>query len=181
MTIQALDTQVKGEKMSDKYNWYNSVWTIQHIRNGKVIWSDEGRNSLMQQGEESILETFFRNDSNYAPAHFYVRLCNYTPLVTDTLTSIQSEPSGNGYSAQLIERSAVGFSTKDLTSNGTYRLTSKVLTFTASGGDIGPVTNAFLATSSDNTGRAIAFRALSQTRTIQDGDSLTCTFKIDLG
>jgi len=158
---------------------YDSIWTIQCTRNGKVIWEDEGNNSLVQQGEEQILETYFRAVSAYTPSEFYVRLCNQTLTSTSTLMSITSEPSGNGYAAALLERSAVGFPTKDIDS-GIYRLTSKAMTFTASGGQIGPVTTAFLATTSGNAGSLIAFRTLSLTRTILDTDTMTITIKVKL-
>jgi len=168
--------------MSDKiliHPHYDSVWIIRHIRDGKVIWEDVGSNSLVQGGEEQILETYFRDNGTFIPTEFYVRLCNETLTVTSTLLSITTEPVGNGYSAQLVERSTVGFPTKDIDS-GVIRLTSKLLSFTASGGQIGPVTTAYLSTTSDNSGTLIAFRALSLTRTILDGDTMTLQFRIKL-
>lgn len=167
--------------MDNRYNYYNSIWSIKHIRDGKVIWEDVGRNSLTQQGEESILESFFRGATSYTPTNFYIRLCNYSPLITDTLLTLSGEPTGNGYTPQLVERSSVGFPTKDINDDGNYRLTSKVLTFTASGGSIGPITNAFLATTSDNSGKLISFRALKMQRTVVDGDAITIEIQINLG
>ena len=86
---------------------------------------------------------------------------------------------GNGYTAQVVEQSTVGFPTKELDA-GAYRLISKVITFTASSGDIGPVTTAYLATTSSNTGKLIAYRALAMTRTILDGDAMTIQFRVKL-
>lgn len=162
------------------YNW-NGIWIIRHYRKGKLIYEDIGKNSLVQEGEEAVLETFFRDDAGYEPTEFYVRLCNSTPSIISTLGTIVNEASTGDYSAQLLERSDVGFPTKDITGGGNYRLTSKVISFTADGGSIGPVTNAYLATTSDNMGKLIAFRALSMTRTILDGDTMTIQIKIDLG
>ena len=156
---------------------WEGIWTVQHIRNGEVIWEDTGHNALAQQGEEAVLETFFRGDATYTPAQYYVRLCNDSLLVTDTLTTILNEPVGSGYVAQLLERSAVGFPTKEIDA-GAYRIVSKVLSFTAAGGAIGPVTTAYLATSIDNTGKLIAYRPLVMTRTILDGDTMTINFRI---
>jgi len=158
---------------------YTSIWTIQHIRNGKVIWSDVGKNSLVQQGEEQILETYFRAGVSFTPTQFYVRLCNETLLITSTLTSISTEPSGFGYAPQLLERSTVGFPTKELI-GGVQRLTSKVISFTAVGGQIGPVNVAYLSTTSDNTGALIAFRTLSMARTILSADTMTLQFRVQL-
>jgi len=158
---------------------YQSIWKIQHIRDGKVIWEDEGPNAVSQQGEEALLETFFRGDATYDPTEFYVRLCNSTPDVTTTLSTVVSEASGNGYAAQVVEKSTVGFPTKEL-DLGAYRIVSKTVSFAAVGGSIGPVTTAYLATTSDNTGRFIAFRALSLTRTILNSDTMTIQFRIKI-
>jgi len=173
--------------MEKKYNW-NGVWTIKHIRKGEVIWEDTGNNSLVQQGEVAMLESFFKNTVDSAPTEFYVRLCNSTPSITSTLPSIIGEASGFGYAAQLLPRSSVGWIESDYTGAGNYRLKSKVVTFTASGGSIGPVTNAYLATVDgvdipdiSPIAKLIAFRALSMTRTILDGDSMTIQIRIDLG
>ena len=163
------------------YDYYESLWTIKHIRKNEVIWEDTGFNSLVQQGEEAILETFFRAGASYTPSAFYVRLCNDTLLITDTLATVTGEPlSTYGYAPQLLTRDATGFPTKTINGDGNYQLTSQVLTFSATGGAVGPVTSAFLATTSDNTGKLIAFRPLSMTRTILDGDSLTIQFKVNL-
>jgi len=162
-----------------KHLFYDAEWVIKLIRNGQVIWEDVGKNALADQGEEAILESFFRGDATYTPTQFYVRLCNDTLTETDVLSSVLNEPSGNGYSAQLLERSTTGFPTKEL-HDGDYRIVSKELTFTASGGQIGPVITAYLATTSDNSGILLAYRSLSMTRTILDGDSMTVQMRIKL-
>lgn len=166
-----------------KHKFYDSWWTLKQIRGGKVIWSMDKKNSLVDEGEESILEDFFRAQAAYTPAEFYVRLCNDTLAETDNLVTILNDMGAaspvNGYSAQLLERSTTGFPTKELDS-GDYRIISKELTFTAAGGNIGPVTTAFLATTSDNTGKLIAFVDLAMTRTILDGDSMVVQMRIKL-
>jgi len=157
--------------MEKRHKWFDSIWNFKIIdKDGNILWEDEGKNSLTDEGEEAIIETFFRAAAGYTPTAFYLRLCNDTLTETDTLTTVSGEPTGNGYSAQLIERTVVGFPTKELDS-GDYRLISKEVTFTADGGDIGPVTTAYLATTSNNTGKLISFRALPVTRTITDGNS----------
>ena len=158
---------------------YESIWTVKHYRNGKLIWEDEGPNAVSQQGEESLLESFFRGDASYDPTEFYVRLCNSTPTVDTSLATISNEASGNGYTPQVVERSTVGFPTKEL-DLGAYRIVSKTVSFAAVGGSIGPVTTAYLATTSDNTGRFIAFRALSLTRTILSTDTMTIQFRVKI-
>ena len=123
-----------------------TIWMVRHFRKGKLIWESRIENSLANEGAEMVLEEFYRQNEGCAPTNFYVRLCNDTLLISDTLTTIQNEPSGNGYSPQTVEASIVGFPTKDIDPDGNWRLTSKTVTFTASGGNIGPITTAFLAT-----------------------------------
>jgi len=132
---------------------------------------------LTTEGKESILEAFFRRTTDYIPTQFYIRLCNDTLTASDTLTSILNEPSGNGYSAQLVEASSVGFPTKD-TFEGNPRLTSKEVTFTAASGDIGPVNTVFIATTSDNSGKLIGYLDLPISRTILDGDSMVISVEV---
>lgn len=165
-----------------KYDYYKSLWIIKHYRGDKIIWGNAGFNSLTQEGEESLLESFFRNDASYTPANFFIRLCNSIPLVTDTLATIQKELPvvAGGYEPKLLERSVVGFPNKTLTSNGNYRLVSKEILFEAINTVIGPVTHAFMATSINNSGRLIAFRNLTLPRTVLIGDKLSIKIQIDL-
>jgi hypothetical protein len=157
-------------------------WNIRHIRNGEVIWQEEYKhNAIADEGAEAILEVFYRASTAYAPATFYVRLCDDTLVVSDTLSSVQNEPSGNGYAAQEVTRDTTGFPMKDVASNGNQRLTSKTVTFTASGGSIGPVTTAYIATTSDNTGKLIGYLPLSMQRTVLNGDAMEYEFFAEEG
>lgn len=164
--------------MEKLHDWYQCYWDIKCIRNGEVVWTDYGRNALTNEGELLILKTMFV-DSALNPSGYYVRLCNDTLLETDTLTTVLNEPTGNGYAATAVEHSAVGFPT-ETTVDGHSTLVSKEITFTASGGDIGPVTTAFLSTTSDNTGTLISYRALALSRTILDGDQTVITLTLVL-
>ena len=159
----------------------STYWNVKHYRDGKVIWEEtQKKNSLANQGALTILQVYYQRTAS-APANFYVRLCKYSPLVTDTLATIQNEPSGNGYAPQVVPASVVGFPTTDIAPDGNPRLTSAIVTFTAAGGTIGPVTTAFLATTSDNSGILQGFLPLSMQRTILSGDSMTYQFYIEEG
>lgn len=159
-----------------KERGFQQIWTLVcRDKNGKVKWTESGPNDLADEGEADMLDVYYRNAT--APTTFYLRLFNDTPVETDTLADLTGEPSGNGYSPQEIERSNVGFPTLALDA-GDWQLTSKTVTFTASGGSWGPVTYAVLATTSDNTGKLVAYKQLSQARTLQDGESLEVTITI---
>jgi hypothetical protein len=152
-----------------KHPWWDAVWTIQHIRDGKVIWEQARRNALVDEGERNVLLTYFRQEN--APTTFYLRLAYDSLLETDGLANISNEPVGNGYSAQQLTRDATGWPTIELDA-GDYRLTSKEVEFNAVGGNIGPVNVMYLATTSNNTGLLVAFVPLALERTILAGDTL---------
>ena len=148
---------------------------------GEVKWSETHHNALANEGEYSILDSYLR--AGTAPTTFYFRLYNATPTLTSTLSTLaSSEPAtANGYApaSQSITRDATGWPTLSLVSSH-YKATSKNVVITASGGTVGPVTYAAIATSSDNTGKLVAYAALSATRTLQSGDSLTLSYSIGL-
>lgn len=157
--------------------WYECIWTIRYEHGGEVIWRQEKRNHLADEGEQNMLDTYFR--ALNAPIEFYVRLAQDVIVDTDTLADILGEPSGNGYSAKIITRDAVGFPVMEL-NLGDYRVVSKEVSFTASGGDIGPINTVYLATTSDNTGKLLCYLALSLERTILQGDEAFISLRIKL-
>lgn len=137
---------------------------------------------LFDEGEQQILDVYFRGAA--PPAGFYIGLCNVTGGVVNmaetlTLATLTGEAAGNGYARQLIERSAVGWPSLALDA-GDYMVTSSEESFVASGGSVGPVNVAFLATSADNTGRLIAAVDLSVARTMAAGETLKVTQKVKL-
>ena len=153
------------------------IWHFIHRdKDGQVIWEDRIENALADEGERDILGVYYRAET--APTEFYIGLVNGAPSESTTLSTLSGEPSGNGYSRQLVERSSVGFPTVQQDVNGDWQVVSKTVTFAASGGSIGPVDHAFLATTSDNTGKFVAYVALSQSRTLADGETLDVTLTI---
>ena len=161
--------------MKKKHEWYHAVWELKIIRDGKVIYHQESRNALVDEGERQIATTFFRNEEN--PIEFYIRLCYDALDEGSTLATMQGEPTGNGYAPQLVERSSAGFPTLEQ-DGGDWRVASKEVEFTAVGGDIGPINTVVLATSADNSGKLLAYINLTQERTILAGDIGTAKMKI---
>jgi hypothetical protein len=157
--------------------WIGVFELVAHDAAGHELWRETIHNALADEGEEAFLDVFLRGAT--APATFYLRLYNDTPAETDGLADLTGEPSGNGYAAEELARSAVGWPTLALDS-GDYQATSATVTYTASGGSIGPVTYCVLATTSDNTGLLVSYAALSQSRTLADGESLDVTYRIKL-
>lgn len=124
-------------------------------------------------GETLNLNAMFATQQANVPAIYYVGLDNRSSLnYNDTLLSLLNEPPNNvyGYTRQPIT-STNGFS---VAFNGTHmQASSGIITFSAVGGNIGPVGNVFLATTPDNTGNLIVSMTLSSVQTIQSGQVLT--------
>lgn len=149
------------------------IFDVKHFAaDGSLLHEEEAHNDMLDEGEQEVLDVYLRGAT--PPASFALRLFNDTPVETDNLAALTGEPVGNGYVAQTIERSAVGWPTLGLDA-GDYQATSKQVTFDASGGSWGPVTHIAMVTAE---GKLITAAALSQARTLADGESLTVTYRI---
>lgn len=157
-----------------------TILEIDHVRDGKVIWREENlKNVLHTQGEEYMLTALFKTTLLTVPTFYYLGLDNRTtPTAADAMpSSIQGEPTTNGYSRQAVS-SASGFTIEEV--DGITRATSLVVSFTASGGSWGPVSNLFLTDKINNTGYLIATAPLGTARTLQNGDFITMRFALAL-
>jgi len=161
-----------------KHNFFEGIWKFTlKDKDGNVKWEHTQRNDLADEGESLMLDSFFLGQNS--PTAFYLRMCNDTLTPTSTLSSVTTEPTTSGYSATLIERSTTGWPTLEYT-GGDWRVESKLVTFTAALGDIGPVSLAFLATSSDSSGKLICYVSFPVARTIMSGDSMDVQIGIRL-
>lgn len=160
---------------------YECRWDFDHIRGGEVIYQIRDRkNILCDEGEKAMLDTFFRKNSSlyFAADYFYIGLYKGTIVETSVISTIPNEPAvANGYARIAVARTPVGFPTMEQDDNGNWRIASLVVTFTASGGDIGPINGAFLCTSSDATGALIGAVAIGVDRTIKSGDQSKLSLK----
>jgi len=161
------------------FSW-ECVWNIKHVRNGNVIWKLEDHNLLVKEGGKAIVDTLIRDRASlYFPeTDFYVGMYRGSISRSTTLATIPGEPTSNGYARQLCERSVIGFPTLEVDEDDYWRVVSREMTITASGGSIGPIDGAFLCTSSDATGSLIGTVASGVQRTVLAGDSLIIQLKI---
>lgn len=147
-------------------------------RDWNLKWVDDAHNALTNEGQYMFLDVVLRDGTD--PTTFYIRLFNDTPVKTDAISNLTGEPAGTyGYAAAEVTRgsTASGWPTLEI-DTADEMATSKTVTFTASGGVIGPVTYACLTSSTDSSGKLIAYGQLSTSRTLQDGDSLQVTYKM---
>lgn len=164
-------------------NIFECRWNFQHIRDGEVIFEFKDRkNILVDQGEKAMVDTFFRKNASlyFSGDFFYIGLYKGTIVEGTVLSTVPNEPKEDaafGYSRLSVERSTIGFPTIEQDANGNWRVISKEVTYTASGGDIGPINGSFLATSSDDTGALIGAVAVGVERTIKAGDQSKISLK----
>lgn len=177
--IEIGEVLTRGRQGRKKHRFWLGEWETWHWdRMGRELFHQVIRNALADEGEKAMLDQFLR--ALNAPAGFYLGLCNDTLVDADTLVDILGEPSANGYARQAITRDATGWPVLALDA-GDWQAISKLVTFTASGGTIGPVNTMFLCDAlSGTTGKHFAWASLSQTRTLLDGESLGCKMKIKL-
>ncbi len=161
------------------FSW-NCMWHFKHIRDGNIIWEFENHNLLMKEGGKALVDIIMRNkDSLYfIDTDFYVGMYRGSVSRSTVLATIPGEPTSNGYARQICERSVVGFPTLEVDEDDYWRVVSKEITFTATGGSIGPIDGAFLCTSADSTGTLIGSIATGVQRTILSGDSMIVQLKI---
>jgi len=165
-----------------KHKFYECIWNIKCFSSDKeLLWEEEHPNILTDEGEKAILDVFFRNkDSSYfSSSVFYIGLHKGTVSESTILATIPNEPSGNGYSRLVCERSDIGWPTIEL-NEGDYRVVSKELSLTASGGSIGPVNGAFIGTSLNNSGSLIGAVAMVIERTVLAGDTIIFQLRVKL-
>ncbi len=149
--------------------------------NGNLVWRDENLyNVLHTAGEQFILSAVFSGGvtNTVIPSNYYFGLDNRTSVsAADTMGSLSSEPSSNGYGRVAVSSSGT-FSVALQGSN--YRADGPIISFFASGGSWGPVKNLFLTNKSDNSGSLIASVALSQTVTLDAGGAINLRMGLSL-
>lgn len=161
-------------------DWHGlmKIIEVQHIRNGKVIWeAKELYNLLHSGGELFFLTCCFDNDGSFPPSEYYFGLDSRVTLsVDDLMSDLIDEPVGNGYLRQSVSSNG-GFTIETI--SDVYRASSEILTFSSTTG-WGPVRTLFLTTRSDDDGILLASAPLSDTITLEAGDSFNMRMSLSL-
>lgn len=165
--------------MRKDWNGIIKVLEIQHVRNGEVIWEDKHLyNTLHSGGEQFFLQCLFANDGTLIPDSYYLGLDARTSVaVADTIGDLEDEPTENGYIRQVLGSDG-GWVVNEVTD--VYRAIGNIITFSASGGSWGPVSNLFLTNNSGDDGVLIASVALSSDLTLDAGDSINMRMSLSL-
>lgn len=160
------------------------IWTLTwRDARGKVKATEVLHNTLSRVADQRMLELQFRGGA--APgASYYIGLADATnpcsiTKVDSTATAWTGEPVANGYARVAVSKDSTGFPTSAASSND-WHIVSKVVTFTSTG-TIGPVNCALLSDQASGTaGDWHAWVALSQARTMANGESLDVSMDITL-
>lgn len=92
---------------------------------------------IVDEGQEAFIKMLLQGLTTPVAAggNFFLGVCGAAIDQADTLADVAGEPTVTaGYARQAITRDVIGFSTAGVI-NGVYRLKSKDITFTASGGN----------------------------------------------
>jgi len=112
------------------------------------------------------------------PLNYYFGLDARSSLsADDTLSTIQSEPSINGYQRQFVTSSS--FETIE-EQNGTFQINSPIITFRSDGGSWGPVTNFFLSTSPSSEGLLISSVRLPNSTIVANSEFISLQLGLSL-
>lgn len=134
-------------------------------------------NALADEGELDILDVYFKNQA--VRASLFFRLYGDGAIAdTDTLATLTNEVSGSGYAAITVTRDT-DWSEPALDA-GDGRTVTGTKSFIATGGWTA-ATELVLATVGTGTaGLHIAWAALSQSRTLNNGEQLDVTLAVKL-
>jgi len=132
---------------------------------------------LHTDGLQWMLEVAFTEEQS-VPASFYIGLATDASLAEGDSLGDQTEVSGTGYARQAVASNSTDI-TSAATGTNDYKATTKTVTFTASGTWTGAKI-VFLATTVNDTGVLLASAALSETRTLEDTDTLTIAMLVTL-
>ena len=158
------------------------LYTIRHRDlHDRLLWEMVDQHNLLHdEGEKFLLSaSFATGESGYGPppANLYLGLRSGSIAETDTLATI-TEVTGTGY-ARIAAATNGGFAlSQGPQVSGDWQAKTGNLVFTA-GGTWAAATAAFLASvSSGTSGKLLSSVALSTTRSLVNGDTLTASMTL---
>lgn len=143
---------------------------------GSLAWEEELENRLFNQGCQIALNYIYCAVTTPFLTNWYGRLFGGAPADTDTLSTLAGEPGGGiGYSPVAWVRGTVDFTLASLV-GGKMQVPGAKKTFGPASTSAWPTVTTFVfASTSDNSGNALARFTMSTPRTIQVGQTLDVT------
>jgi hypothetical protein len=142
---------------------------------GDILWQDPDwiENTLVDEGEQSVLEVYFREQAN--PTKYLALINQATPAETDTMASLteSKSPGTGGYSRQQILGTDWGATALNA---GDMQTTAAAKTFGPIATSALTATHIVLTTTATGTGgKFLLYIALSATTVIAAGQSFVYT------
>jgi hypothetical protein len=134
---------------------------------------------INQEGLRYLLESAI-SDVQTPPANFYLGLATDVSLGEDAGLAGVTEVTGTGYARVAIASAAAAWTSATAGTLDWKVTAAAACVFTATGSDWDDAKMWFLATTSDDAGKLIASGALSETRSLVNGDTLSVTPTIQL-
>lgn len=163
------------------YIWprFMRVVYLKHYSNNKLVSECYDMSNMLHiSGQHFLLSACFNTIVQAIPSSYYIGLDNRTLIqLSDNMVNLVGEPSGYGYGRQPVS-SVTGWTITNYTLG--VSATSPVVSFTASGGSYGPISNIFLTTKLDNTGSLIATAPVGGSRMINNNDIITMQLAVSL-
>jgi hypothetical protein len=139
-----------------------------------MAWTTEG----IQWAIEVLI-----SEEQAVPASFYLGLSTDAIVKADTLAGNGvgwTEVTGTGYARVAIASSAVGWTSQTDGATGWEAVAAAAAEFAATDDDWDDALWWFIATTNDDTGVLVAAGALSETRSLLNGDTLEVTPTLSL-
>jgi hypothetical protein len=184
--LEAVDVAMRRARRGKRWR---GQFHLRGIEGGKPF-RQVACNQLYDQGEQDVLEVFFRNAT--VPTGFNIGMAKttYVILETDTMTEIAASELTNarcgGYSIRkAVTRDNTGWPTSALAA-GDWQVTSLEVTWTATGAWLDTAGFMFLmsggtTTPANATGRIMAVAPMSPTRQLQAvNDNVKVTYNLKL-
>ena len=133
---------------------------------------------LHTEGLQFLLEVAFSEEQS-VPANFHVGLATDASLAENASLASLTEVSGSGYARQAVASDNVDITSAAAGTND-RKVTTKTVTFTATGTWTGANTVFLCSVASGTAGKLIASAPLSATRTLHNGDTLQVAVEVQL-
>lgn len=155
----------------------HAVYTLEHVRDGKVIHTEQVKNLMPTQGLNYVLDTALRNQSPATAFYMGLFSGNYTPVATLTAATVTASATEFvGYTSAT--RPAVSYAAA---AGGVLTNTASVSSFTMNAS--GTIYGGFISSDSAKSGTAGVLASavrFSASRSVVSGDILNVTHSITL-
>lgn len=169
------------EKMERKDDFRaGGYFTIEHIRDGEVIYTEDTPNIVVDEGLTYILDTALSNGTQNATHYIGIFKNNYTPVAGDVAATFAGAGVANEISTEIDETvrptwTEAGVTSKTITNSASPAAFTANTTVSAYGAFL--ISNSTLGGTS---GKLVAASKFSAVRNLVDTDVLNVTYTLTI-